>query len=69
MRNRSPSPETILEFGLLAALLGLLAGVALLLAGWAAGGIRRGTGHRQQPPGPGEVPESRHQHTASVSAR
>jgi hypothetical protein len=69
MSKRTPNPETILEFGLVAALLGLLAGVALLLGGWVTGGVLHGVRHRQQPPDPGEIPESRHQHTGSVSAR
>ena len=69
MTNRLPSSETLLEIGIVATAVGLIAGLGLLLSGWAIGGAHRGKGHRQNAPASGDIPASRHQHTSSVSAR
>ncbi|HEY7036793.1 MAG TPA: hypothetical protein VH482_36030 [Thermomicrobiales bacterium] len=53
----------------MATIVGLVAGIGLLLSGWALGGARRVIGHRQSAPSSGEISASRHLHTAAVSAR
>jgi hypothetical protein len=69
MGQRMPDQETLLEIGVAVVGSLLLGGLAILLFGRAAGGMRRSQRHAQAPPSPGEVPAERHQHTASVSAR
>jgi hypothetical protein len=59
----------MLEIGIVATIVGLVAGIGLLLSGWALGGARRVIGHRQSAPSSGEISASRHLHTAAVSAR
>lgn len=61
--------ETLLEIGLIAAVLLLLGGAALLLVGRASGGVAHRARHHEAPPSPGEVPASSHSNTQTSSAR
>jgi hypothetical protein len=63
------SAETVIGGGIALLAVALAAGVAILLGGRAAGGIKRGQRHGEGPPEPGAVPSSRHQGQSAASAR
>lgn len=61
--------ELVLELGLAAAILSLLVGMMALVGSWIFGSSRRGLRHAAGPPPDGQVPDERHQHVATASAR
>jgi hypothetical protein len=61
--------ETVLEVGVVAALVIMLGAMLFLVVSWGAGSAQRGKRKGEGPPTRGSIPESRHQHTSSVSAR
>ncbi len=69
MGQRIPDQEMLLEIGMAVVGSLLLGGLAILLFGRAAGGVRRRNRHAEAPPSSGAVPVERHQHISSVSAR
>jgi len=60
--------ELALELGVAAAGLGIVTGLALLVAGRVSGDRQRRARHTEGPPIPGSVPAARHQNLSS-SAR
>jgi hypothetical protein len=64
-----PDHETWLEVGLVALGLGVLGGLAALVAGRLSGDVRRGARQAEGSPSPGEVSDQRHQNIAGPSPR
>ena len=69
MTDRLPDHESWLEAGLIALGLGVLVGLAALVAGRLTGDVRRGSRHAEGSPSPGAVPDQRHQNIAGPSPR
>ena len=69
MRLGMPERATWLEAGLVLTAVGLIGGLAVLVFGRAAGGVRRGRRRDEDPPAPGSVSPNRHQNIAAASPR
>jgi hypothetical protein len=61
--------ESWLEAGLVLLGLGVLGGLAALVAGRLSGDSRRGARHAERSPSPGAVSDERHQNIAGPSPR
>jgi hypothetical protein len=61
--------EELLEVGLVAFGVALVAAAASLVSGGVLGGAKRAGRHRTPAPSAGAVPDERHSHVSSVSAR
>lgn len=69
MSGHLPDRESWVEMGLVALGLGVLGGLAALVAGRLTGDTRRGSRHAEPGPAPGTVPDERHQNIAGPSPR
>jgi hypothetical protein len=69
MRRALPDRESWIEAGLVALGLGVVGGLAALVAGRLTGDARRGARHAEGSPSPGAVSDRRHQNIAGPSPR